>query len=104
MRKYVNLEIIMELQNDDEIQEALDAARGRKGWSQGQKRNQSKAMKMAYERKRAKGCPTRAMQMLLSDVFGCSIEEHQIIPLFKRRLADKDLSQTYEHLAAIIRD
>ena len=98
----------MELQNDDEIQEALDARRGRKGWSQGQKRNQSKKMKMAYEKKeakkKAKGCPTRAMQMLLSDVFGCSIEEHQIIPLFKRRLADKDLSQTYEHLAAIIRD
>tara|TARA_B100001123_G_C14851313_1_gene844190 strand:- start:17 stop:301 length:285 start_codon:yes stop_codon:yes gene_type:complete len=94
----------MELLNEAGANEALDAARGRKGWSQGQKRNQSKTMKMAHERKKVKGCPTRAMQMLLSDVFGCEIEEHQIIPLFKRRLADKDLSQTYEHLAAIIRD
>ena len=94
----------MELLNEAEANEALDAVRGRKNWSEASRRNQSKAMKMAHERKKAKGCPSRAMQMLLSDVFGCEIEEHQIIPLFKRRLSDKNLSETYEHLAAIIRD
>ena len=54
--------------------------------------------------KKAKGCPIVAMQMLLSDVYGCPVEEYQVFPLFRRILQQKHLSKTYEHLAAIIRD
>jgi len=62
----------------------------------------SKTKKMLRSEARTHPSANRAIQYLLAQKYGCSIEDHQVDALFKRALNAKPLADTYIHLAAII--